>query len=110
MFHFEPIHPVLAYFALIVGSARIVRLITWDHYPPAVWLRMKWDAKTEQSDWNLLLHCGYCLAPWVVLLNGAAWWAATELDLLALWYLPNLLLAVAYVSAITMAYDGDDDD
>lgn len=101
---------------IIVGtlaSARIVRLLTWDHYPPAVWLRMKWDAKTEQSEWNLLLHCGYCAAPWVVLLNGGAGVLAHEFAptwVWLTWVIFNAWLAMSYVAAIVMAYDGDDDD
>jgi len=90
---------------LLVGSARIVRLIAFDTYPPATWLRMKWDDRTHQSAWNELLHCAYCLAPWIVLINGAVGWA-TEWHII--WLAINAWLTVAYLAAALVAYDGDD--
>jgi len=57
----------LAALLCVAASARLTRLLTQDMYPPAMWLRDRWDARTEESDWNLLLHCHWCLAPWVAL-------------------------------------------
>lgn len=59
-----------------VAAARLTRLITQDVYPPAAWLRARWDDATSESDWNDLLHCHWCLAPWVVLpLQAVAYFA-----------------------------------
>ena len=52
---------------VVVTAARLTRLLTQDAYPPTAWLRSKWDGWTEGSDWNMLLHCHWCLAPWMVL-------------------------------------------
>lgn len=95
---------------LVIGTARIVRLIAFDAYPPAAWLRVKWDDATHQSDWNKLLHCAYCLAPWVAILNLIAYELTLNLGeaYLSAWYLANLWLTVSYLAAILVAYDGDD--
>lgn len=74
----------------IVASARFVRLITADKFPPAVWLRIKWDNLTDKDGdgegWSLLAHCPWCLAPWVVAANLA--WALLS-DLQPAWWVCN---------------------
>lgn len=52
---------------VVVTAARLTRLITQDAYPPVAWLRAKWDDATDGSDWNIMLHCHWCLAPWLTL-------------------------------------------
>ena len=88
-----------------LSSARITRLIVWDSYPPSVWVRMKWDALTNDGPWATLVHCGYCFGPYAsaaVLLSGwlSNWHTA--------WWLVNTWLALGYVAAMIMAYDGED--
>lgn len=99
---------LLGAFVLIFGSARLTRLLIFDVYPPAAWLRTKWDDKTHQSDWNNLMHCAYCLAPWIVLVNGLLGWWAYETGWATLWACINFWLASAYLAAMAVAYDGDD--
>lgn len=93
----------------IAGSARIVRLIGFDHYPPAEWLRAQWDARTDPTGqgggWNLLLHCGYCLAPWTTL-GVLLWGYLTDWNMV--WWMVNGWLGASYLTAILVAYDGDD--
>lgn len=92
----------------VVGSlstARIVRLIGFDHYPPAEWLRAKWDQWTRNSEWNLLVRCPYCLAPYVGL--GVLLWGYFT-DFNTVWWLANGWLAAVYVAAVFVSYDGDD--
>lgn len=94
--------------AFLVGSlavARLTRLFVEDHWPPVEWLRKKWDQWTHHSQWNLLLHCQYCLAPWFALAD-LIWAFAANLQLA--WWFVNLWLAAAYVAAIVMSYDGSD--
>lgn len=104
---------VCAVIVWVVGSARITRLICFDAYPPAMWLRMKWDERTIQSDWNKLLHCGYCAAPWISLLTGIVSLALLPVSVpfshAATWFwLIGGWLAGAYAAAVVVAYDGDD--
>lgn len=91
--------------ALVVGTlstARLTRLITQDSFPPSVWLRIKWDDLTDGSGWNTLLHCHWCLAPWLVIPVGAwAWFSDFHIS----WWLFNGWLAVAYVASIVVEHD-----
>lgn len=99
---------LLGLFVLVLGSARLTRLLIFDVYPPAAWLRIKWDDATHKSDWNNLMHCAYCLAPWIVLANGLLGWLAYETGWITVWSVFNLWLGAAYLAAMTVAYDGDD--
>lgn len=96
----------------IVASARITRLMIFDHYPPVVWVRITWDKYTGSSPWNLLLHCGYCLAPWVTLAVGAlaVWQLNIGWSTVAShwWWSAATWLAASYAASIVVAYDGDD--
>lgn len=93
----------------IASSARITRLLVWDSFAPAAWLRMKWDDATtdktgKPNGWNLLFHCGYCMSFWVtiaVVLSGYF------TDWHPIWWLVNACFAGSYLAAILMANDGD---
>ena len=97
---------ILVYLAaLVVGllsTARLTRLITQDSFPPAVWLRVKWDDITDDTGWNVLLHCHWCLAPWLVIPVGLWGWLS---DFHVSWWLFNGWLAAAYVVAIIVEHD-----
>lgn len=94
-----------AFVLSFLSTARITRLIVWDKYPPSVWVRSKWDQITKDGEWAELVHCGYCASMYVtpvVVLSGwlSGWHTA--------WWLVTGMLSVAYLAAITMAYDGED--
>lgn len=104
---------VLAILIWVVGSARLTRLLLFDSYPPVAWLRAKWDDRTHQSDWNPLLHCAYCAAPYVTLVTGALslWFLDVSVPFshLSTWFwLIGGWAAGAYAAAIVVAYDGED--
>lgn len=86
----------------ILSIGRLTRLIVQDTFPPVVWLRIKWDDKTDGSGWNTLLHCHWCLAPWVTIPIGA--WALLS-DLHWSWWIFNGWLAVAYLSSMVVQRD-----
>jgi hypothetical protein len=91
--------------AVIVGIlsvARLTRLLTQDTFPPAVWFRMKWDDYTDESGWNTLLHCHWCLAPWLTLPIGLWGWLT---DLQTAWWVFNGWLAAAYVASMVVERD-----
>lgn len=93
----------------ITSAARITRLVTHDAFPPAMWLRIKWDdlttSKGKPNGWNLLMHCAYCFSFWAtvaVVLSGYL------SDWHPIWWLVNSCFGAAYLAAILMVKDGDD--
>jgi hypothetical protein len=95
-----------AAFVLTVASARLTRLVVQDAYPPVQWLREQWDDRTGTSTWNILLHCHWCFAPWVVLpLGTLGWFALRGADLVPpfevvhLWWFFGLWMALSYIAS-----------
>ena len=68
----EPLTIIAAVLVAVLGVYRLARVIIYDAFPPAVWLRIKWDDATHESSWNKLLHCPWCLIPWIMLV-AIAW-------------------------------------
>lgn len=90
----------------VVSTARITRLVTWDTFPPSVWLRTKWDQWTHDGAWSTLVHCGYCFGLWA----GAfvVGWGYLS-DFHWTWWLFNGWMTVGYMASMVMAFDGDED-
>ena len=105
MNHFEI---VMAAITGCIASARVGRLIGFDSYPPAVWFRIKWDNWTHNSDWNKLVHCGYCSAPYIVAADGAWGYFTHGTHMQLAWWLVNGWLAASYIASMVIAYDGDE--
>lgn len=94
--------------AFLVGTlavGRVTRLVVFDSWPPVAFIRRKWDAFTNTSDWNLLLHCQYCLAPYFAAADVG--WAYLA-DLHWSWWFVNLIFAASYTAAMVVTWDGDD--
>jgi hypothetical protein len=92
----------------VLSVARTARLIVWDEYPPTIWLRMKWDDATGESGWNKLLHCQFCLTPWLAAgMLLWAWLAGIEDDSASsvIWWVVNGWWAGSYLAASYVAYD-----
>jgi len=98
---------VAAFILAVVASARLTRLVVWDKYPPTAWLRIKWDTITDDGEWSVLAHCGYCFGLWAALFVVGWGWLS---DLHWSWWLFCGWLTVGYFAAMTMAYDGDDEE
>ena len=89
----------------VLGSARITRLVVADDFPPVVSLRIAWDRLTNDGPYSKLVHCPWCFAPWVVLINIiAALWS----DLHPAWWLLNLWMAASYAASWVVFHDEDD--
>ena len=99
---------IMAALVGIVGSARFVRLVTADKWPPIVKFRMWWESKTERDNpdegWVLLFKCLWCFAPWVVAANLA--WALLS-DLQPAWWVCNGWLAASYATSWLVFHDED---
>lgn len=99
----------LHYFAAAVlatvSAARITRLITWDSFPPMIAIRNLWNRLTENSGWNILFHCPWCMSFWVTLgVLGAGWGS----DWHPIWWFVNAAFALSYLAAMIVVRDGDD--
>lgn len=111
------------YVVAILCAARLTRLLAFDEWPPTIWLRDRWDAVTRpvadddhvvrEHPWRKLLHCPYCLAPWMLLLVMlAALLAGYRIPgdgvLEQIWWFGASWLGGSYVAAMVVIYDGDD--
>lgn len=65
MAHMTIVTYVLAFLVGTLTTARIARMVYHDSFPPMEWLRDVWDRKTATSKWNDLLHCPFCLTPYI---------------------------------------------
>lgn len=90
---------------VITSSARLTRLVTFDHLPPVKWLREKYAARTDGSDWQLLAYCGYCASFWVTLIV-VGWGYLTDWQ--TAWWIVNGIFGASYLAAILMSRDGDE--
>ena len=94
----------LALATLLLSSARITRLVVADEYPPSIWLRIKWDTITKDGPWALLLHCPWCLGPYVVAVNAA--WAYIS-NTHWTWWVVNAFFALGYATSWIVFHDED---
>ncbi len=97
---------VLVYYAFafivgVLGTARLVRLIVDDDFPPIMWFR-GWYIRTVPEKWAELVVCAFCISFWIGLVNGAAAWLSFNGDgkLDWWWWVPNLILGGSYVAAM----------
>lgn len=91
----------------ITSSARLARLLTIDKFPPIKWVRDKYEAATDGSNWQLLTMCGYCMSVWTT--TGVALWGYFT-GWNVYWWIINGILGAAYLAAILVRFDGDDDE
>jgi hypothetical protein len=89
----------------ILSAARITRLITQDSYPPAAWIRRKWDDLTDDGQWSTLVHCHWCFAPWATALV-MAWGLLTDFQ--TAWWIFNGWLAASYLASMVVERDEKD--
>lgn len=86
----------------VLGTARLVRLLVFDSFPPAAWVRAGWDRITRDGTWSQLVHCGYCAAPWIAAGTIAWGWASA---FHWSWWLFFGFLALSYAASIVVAWD-----
>lgn len=88
----------------ILASARLTRLLVAEDYPPAVWLRMKWDTITKDGEWSKIVHCPWCASPYIsaILL---AWGVLSRLHWS--WWVFCGWLAGSYIASWVVFHDED---
>lgn len=105
----------------IISAARITRVLVYDKFPPAAWVRDKYLDATDGSGWGLLALCGYCMSFWVtaalvvwadlagVFDREPAFGWSGDLSV-PIWWLINGVFAMSYLAATYIANDGDDSE
>lgn len=101
---------LLAVAVIILGPARLTRLMYHDEFPPMVWLRIKWDDLTDKpgklGQWNKLLHCPWCLSFWVTLACIAWLILAFNIEwLMWAWWVWWGALSAAYIGTMVIVRD-----
>lgn len=91
----------------ILATARLTRLLVVDSWPPAAWLRIKWDSLTAEKDgedgpWGALVHCPWCMAPWMAVV---VFGSGLLTDFNVWWWIIFGWLALSYVAASIVARD-----
>lgn len=103
---------------VVLSSARLTRLATYDKFPPVVWIRDRFATWTDHNDrsrqWQLLAFCGYCASFWLTLLVVICGDLAGVLDgkpwhswMTPAWWVFNGTLGASYLAAVFMALDQD---
>lgn len=107
--HVSTVTAVLAFILAVLASARFTRLVVADDWPPVEWLRFRYRKAVGFGDWEELVKCPFCFAPWAVLVDLAwAWWSGLDgysSVWAALWWAANLWFSGAYLAAMTVTRD-----
>lgn len=91
----------------IFSAARITRLLTFDTFPPIAWFRDKYADATDGTKWQILAYCPYCMSFWVTIAVVLSGYFS---DFHEAWWLTNGIFGGAYLAAMVMVRDGDDED
>jgi hypothetical protein len=86
----------------ILSAGRLARLLVFDDFPPAVWLRRRWFVAVGDSNWKGLFECPFCMAPYLVA-GSMAWFYFSDGHWS--WWIANGWWAASYLAAIVVAYD-----
>ena len=93
----------------VLGTARIVRLVTADEFPPTEWLRERWLVLVGDR-WGKLFNCLWCFSPyatavtlaWFLLSDPASGWRTA-------WWVLYGWMAAAYAASIIVYHDEGSD-
>jgi hypothetical protein len=101
----HPFVAVLAILTAVLGVGRLSRVITYDVFPPAAWVRARWtDLTYSRGDWSKLLTCFWCLTPWIMLV-AVAWFLLADGWVLVAWWVFWGWLGLSYASSMVIARD-----
>jgi Protein of unknown function (DUF1360) len=96
---------VWTFLLVTLATARVTRLVVSDQI--AAPLRRKVIAKSGTDGWfSYLIHCPFCVSPWLSTLAGAYWIAFNDLSW---WLYPPAVFAMSYlVAPILFKFDQED--
>lgn len=98
-----------ALFVAVLGAGRLTRVITFDDFPPTMWLRVQWINIAGDTKWEKLLFCHWCFGFWAAALTIG--WFAAGLAVLWIgiaWWVIFGSLAIGYLVSILVEFDSKD--
>lgn len=101
----NPILDIVAVLVAVLGAGRLTRVITYDDYPPSVWVRNWWRKVTRDGGWSKLASCFWCASPWVMLVCMGTGLISFNQAWEPVWWLFWGWLALSYVTAMVIARD-----
>lgn len=96
--HFEMVTAALIG---VLSVARTARLLVHDVFPPSIRIRIWWDDHVR-GGWNKLLHCQFCLTPYMAAVMAAWFWYS---DGHWTWWVINGVWGLSYLAATFVSYD-----
>ena len=103
-----------AYVLAVIATARAVRLVVHDAYPPAVAVRTWWLNHTEvhggwRAEWAPLVTCPFCCAPYIAAVvqavaMGAGIWSPGW-SLAGAWWALAVWASLSYLAAMVVLRD-----
>lgn len=108
----NPLLVIAAVLVAVVGIGRVVRLITYDDFPPSIWLRSKWNWLVKGGEWRKIVTCLWCASPYVTAICmgwfflGLFVWT----PLLVAWWIAWGFAGISYLSSILVRRDEPDTD
>lgn len=108
----HPLILLLAVLVLVLGVARLTRVITYDQYPPTIAFRSWWIRRvTKGNGWGKLADCWWCAAPWVMApAIGVFFLTPLQPWILWTWWIGLSWLSLAYVASMVIARDEPADE
>jgi len=103
----NPLILLLAVLVVILGVGRLSRVVTYDAFPPAAWLRDSWNMLligTRFEGWAKLITCPWCFTPWLMLV-AIVWFMLAGGWVLVAWWIFWGWLGLAYVASMVIARD-----
>lgn len=98
----QPLLVILALAVAAFGVGRLSRILTYDTFPPAAYVRDLWSRITKDGAWAKLAHCQWCATPWIMAVCIAwGWFSSLHWS----WWVFWGWLALSYVASIIIARD-----
>lgn len=108
-----PWWPIWALIVIVLGVGRLARVVVFDSFPPAAWLRQQWTSwtvKHKHEDWTILFFCWWCFTPWLMAV-ALGWFALTFVAawIAWTWWIFWGWLAISYLASMVIARDTPQD-
>jgi hypothetical protein len=103
----DPLLIVAAVIVAVFGIGRTVRLLTYDDFPPSIWVRSLWNRVTRGSLWHKIVTCLWCASPYITAICMGWFFLGLFLwqPLLIAWWIVWGFAALSYAASILVRRD-----